>query len=83
MSAQVVSVLLGQWKEATPVLAYLHRETRAVTHEKELDVFSAYLPSLGLSATSPRRLLVGTRSELLPPWGALRRVSGSLHWNYK
>lgn len=36
-------------------------------HEKERDGFLAYLSSLDLSATFPRTLLIGTRSELFPP----------------
>lgn len=59
------------------------KTTQRVTHENECDLFLVYLSSLDLSATSPRTLLEGTCSELLPRWDAVRRVLGRLHWNYK
>lgn len=83
MSAQVVPVLLELCKEVIPILQYLHKQIDGIMHEKEHDGFLAYLSSLDLSATFPRTLLIGTCSELFPPWDAVGRVLGRLHWNYK
>lgn len=56
----------------------------APTDEKVFYLFwcLCLLHSAFVSPTS-NTLLAGTFTELLPPWDAVRRALGWLHWNYK
>lgn len=76
-------VLLEQWKEEIPDLTYLCGQTRINTWKSTRSFLVFISSSLNLHSPTSNTLLAGTFTELLPPWDAVRRALGWLHWNYK